>query len=264
MEKNKQEQYILKQKNKYMKLINAKGLMSAFKLAYRKGDLILFSNFLEEIEGIDEFIKDAFSTLWGENSFVNNIKRKEDLAQFVSEQGIKSLTRKYGEKFGNKVLQKYKDNKLNYYNIYVMNNKTNFSTDNTTKNAEIMNCLFDIFTNENLKAGIHRTGGHVSGQQVLTEGLNLTGDSSSGVSAIGLRISDIEKNVSFYEKNPGTAITQIAEGGNYKNYGNNKKVDIIIVTIPKECTKEEEEKIILKFPSGQNKINPEYIWICNC
>ena len=124
-----------------------------------------------------------------------------------------------------------------------------------------MNYLLDLFCNDNLVVGIHRTGGMVSGKQIEQNGLYLTGHLSSGVSPSydSDIISTLSKNVSFYDNNPGMGILQTCLSGSYKNYGKQEYIDIILVSLPKELLANPENDIIIgELP--QKNLNPKYIF----
>ena len=122
----------------------------------------------------------------------------------------------------------------------------------------------DLFTDDNLRVGIHRTGGAVSGEQIEQQGLFLTGHMSSGVfekdsnESLG---STLEKNISFYDhmsNSPGRAIRDICTGGNYKNYYNKENVDIVLVGIPKDVFNNNDKSIISQ-NGYQSILNPDYV-----
>ena len=276
-QKNKSEKYIYKQKNKYMKSINkTQKFLEAFTLASKKGDLDILASFLKETEKRAEFVESILYDVWNDYA-------KSDpglLSKFAVQLGIDELTDRFGQEFGDRLNQANINQKLNYLDVQqllLVQQKAEIEKANNPYITEIqineikksesqkMCKLFDLFTNDNLVVGIHRTGGAVSGEQIEQQGLFLTGHMSSGV------INDydngenvektLEKNISFFDKPvcaPGSAIRQICVGGNYKNLMQKEKVDIVLVGIPRDKLESNDQSILLK-DGYQKTLNPEYV-----
>lgn len=233
----------------------------------KNGDLDIFREFLLEAEIGKTFIDAVFLDLWN--------TKESDLAHFASEVGIDELTRRYGNSLGDKLNELYSSKKIQYLDIQQLLKITRdsdvFKENNPGISTEVLKYtdqkqgdnlikLLDIFTNENVKVGIHRTGGSVSTKTICREGLHLTGHLSSGVTN-NMYDSNIEstlsKNVSFYEY-PGMAIYQTSVGGNYKNSFNKDLIDIILVGIPKNKFGIGNSDIIL-YDNNLKILNPDYI-----
>lgn len=275
-QKNRSEKYIYKQKDKYMKLINkTQDYQTAFDLASKKGDLAILADFLRETEKRGDFVDSIICNVWKDYATEN----PGLLTKFAVELGIDELTDRFGTEFGNKLNQAKQNKKLNYLDVQqllLVNEKSKIAKqqnpnisqleiDEIKKNESQQLCqLMDLFTDDNLRVGIHRTGGAVSGEQIEQQGLFLTGHMSSGVfekdsnESLG---STLEKNISFYDhmsNSPGRAIRDICTGGNYKNYYNKENVDIVLVGIPKDVFNNNDKSIISQ-NGYQSILNPDYV-----
>ncbi|MBQ6991847.1 MAG: hypothetical protein IJN50_02890 [Clostridia bacterium] len=270
-QKKKSDRYILKQKDKYAKLINKdQNFISAYQMAYKKGDLDVFMDFLEEVECSAEFVDRLLIDSLG------NLEKEEKVAlnEFAEKLGIRELNNRFGEDFGRKILQLYSEKKIKYIDIQQLlciNEKSKkLNTNGQLSKIEIetirmeqaqqISELLDLFTNDELQVGIHRTGGSVSGAVIKKEGINLTGHLSSGAhESIDYKNiqTTLDKNISFYNR-PGEAIRQICKGANYKNYMGIDDVDIILVGIPKKALVDNNREIILT-DSSQPRLNPKYV-----
>ena len=230
--------------------------MPAFYIAYKKGDLELFSEFIKDKK--DKFVNDSYDAIYvgkGDEKFLDNPEKKAELIEFFNKQNINLICEKFGMEFGNKIMKASEENKIKPFDTYLIS-QVKFSNSNENM-LKIMNYLIDLSLDENLKVGIHRTGGNCSGKTILKDGLILTGHASSGVFKKSYDVSDIENNISFYDENPGLLISQIALGGSYKNY-TQRDADIMLVAIPKVILNNKENNIILE-KKPQNVLNPEYI-----
>lgn len=270
-QKKKSDKYILKQKDKYAKLINKdQKFISAYRSAYKKENLDILMNFLEEIEGNAEFVDSLLM------ESLQDMEQEEikALFEFAEKLGIRELNNRFGEDFGRKILQLYSEKKIKYIDIQQLlciNEKSKkLNTNGQLSKIEIetirmeqaqqLSELLDLFTNDELQVGIHRTGGSVSGAVIKKEGINLTGHLSSGAhESIDYKNiqTTLDKNISFYNR-PGEAIRQICVGANYKNYMQIEDIDIILVGIPKKVLEDNDREIILT-DSSQPRLNPKYV-----
>ncbi len=241
----KSQRYIDKQMKKYKKISESQqDLMPAFYIAYKKGDLELFSEFIKDKK--DKFVNDSYDAIYvgkGDEKFLDNPEKKAELIEFFNKQNINLICEKFGMEFGNKIMKASEENKIKPFDTYLIS-QVKFSNSNENM-LKIMNYLIDLSLDENLKVGIHRTGGNCSGKTILKDGLILTGHASSGVFKKSYDVSDIENNISFYDENPGLLISQIALGGSYKNY-TQRDADIMLVAIPKVILNNKENNIILE------------------
>lgn len=256
--KNRSQSYIEKQIEKYKKVTESKGnLMSAFYIAHKKGDLDLFSKFIKDKS--DEFLQESYEAIYmkrGNEKFLNDDKKRGELVEFYKKQCIDLLYERFGKDFGDKIVKANEFGKIDLLNMHLLASiKCN---DVNEKNTEIMNYLLDLSLNENFRVGIHRTGGNCSGKTILEEGLLLTGHISSGVIEKSRDFNDLERNISFYDNNPGMLISQTVYGGNYKNY-TQRDADIVLVAIPKEALNNQNSKIILEGEEYYNILNPDFI-----
>ena len=285
IQKKINERYITRQKDNYVKILNKTQEIEdeqqrieeerkAFKKIYekankrkKKGDLNILQEFLKETETGDKFVNAVFYDLFGTGP--------EDLSIFATNVGINELTNRYGENFGNKLKQLFLANKIKYIDIQQLlqvpqealiarQNNPGISDDVIhvvqQYQSEKLSKLLDLFTDDKIRVGIHRTGGNVSGKKIESEGLILSEHLSSGIfdySRDDNIESTLSKNVSFYN-DPGMAILQTCVGGKYKNYCGNKSVDIALIGIPKEKLMNNEEGIIL-YDYPQKVLNPKYV-----
>lgn len=254
----KSERYIAKRKEQFADLINKKqSYKDAYVLAEKNKDLNILANFITESDDVANFINDMWT------AFIPNRKQ---MFEFTSNLGIQELSSRYTPELGQKLQDLYSQRKINFLDVMQlvsMNDKEDIDPSMREKNAEQISYLLDVFTDPTMEVGIHRTGGSVSGEQVCNQGLNLTGDLSSGVrNDLSDRdiMSTLEKNVSFYQKNPGMSVAQIAVGGNYKNYGQFENVDIILVGVPKDkITETPDVSNYIHYDGEQPVLNTEYI-----
>ena len=228
-------------------------LLPAFELAYKAGNIEAFRTFINENKLQDTFVQNSFDD-WVKFSDKNV---SQCFYEVVVQEGLDYLGKTYGEKFAQKLEKVYEGKDISLYDVYAISNIN--QKENSKSQADIMEQILDLYSKD-FEIGIHRTGGACSGETINKEGLNLTGNLSSGViNAEYMEIKDqLEDNISF-DYFPGELLSQIAGGGSYKNLLGKKMVDIPIIAIPKDELKQNNPEIILK--SKQNihpKLNPKY------
>ena len=259
-----QESMIKRKKARWDKLLG-KGKISFEELydkAQKRGELAVLFEFLEETGRGEEFVKDEKCCLY--RLFRNN---EGDLHDFALRVGIAELSKQYGTNLKDKLEELKERGKIHYMDIYqllVIPNISEVRSSNSPEEKQSMRkkqetqlCgLLDLFTNDTLEVGIHRTGGNVSGSTIQEEGLFLTGDITSGVVKNDV---DLERNISFYD-DFGLFIRGIVFGTEYKNYGE-PNVDIILVGIPRGERKQIEKKLTdIKQETQEQAVLPtEYI-----
>lgn len=265
----KSERYAKRQKKIYAKQIKkTKKFEEAYEMAYQKGDADIFLQFIEESYGRSMFVNDAMCEVFNKTKY-----NQGSFYEFFIKVGIIELSSRYGQKFEEKLINKYFERKIDFLDIQQLihiNQKTEKESVNRElseneiksireQQSEELCRLLDLFTDDDLDVGIHRTGGNVSGKEIKEKGLLLTGHSSSGVGGDG--DVDLKNNISFYSNCPGQAICQICEGAHYKNYGKNENVDIVLVGIPKKQIKD-TGKIRICYDSSTPLLDPKYIIGC--
>jgi len=259
-----QESMIKRKKARWNKLLG-KGKISFEKLydeAQKRGELAVLFEFLEETGRGEEFVKDEKCCLWG-----IYFKTEGELHDFALKVGIAELSKKYGTRLKDKLEKLAEIGKIHYMDIYqllVIPNIADVRTNNSPEEKQSMRkkqetqlcSLLDLFTDDKLEVGIHRTGGNVSGKTIQEEGLWLTGDMTSGVSRYDV---DLDRNISFYD-DVGLSIRNIVFSTDYKNYGE-PNVDIILVGIPRGERKQIEKKLTdIKQEKQEQAVLPtEYI-----
>ena len=253
----KKKEYIRKQKNKIEDSIIKTGqLLPAFQMCYQSGDINIFSEFLEENNLQEAFVENALEDL--ANLSEDNQKMKKCFIKLIESQGLSYLKKVYGQELGIKLENLYKIGKiglLDFSQIVAINKETDVQ-----KQGIIIGKILDLYENDDLEIGIHRTGGWKdSGKIINSEGLILSGHIASGANSNDYTDikSKLEQNVSL-EKHPGTLILSIATGGNYKNILGKEYVDISVIAIPKQEFEKKEQEIIIN--KGEELIlNPKFI-----
>lgn len=226
-------------------------LLPAFEMAYNKGNVGLFREFIHKYKLQEEFVQNCLEDIIK----LEGVNKRKCYMKIAEEEGVKYLTKRYGDKFGNKLENEYKNGKINYMDIYQV---SNINQDGDIKEqSDIMMKILDLCKNDDLEIGLHRTGGAVSGETLNKEGIKLTGNISSGAKNkfYADTMSRLEDNITF-DNHFGTLLYQIANGGSYKNYFNKKFIDIAIVAIPKSQLK---EKSIIKKHGNFDILNPSFI-----
>ena len=253
------EKYIINQKTKYMELCNSsQSFEAAYELAAKKGDLDILQDFIGEVDKRVDFVEEMFT--------------KGIAYDFAGRIGIDEISRKFGEVVGKKVDLLKSQGKLKFFDItqlvFIQNRadamvKEGLITPEQApkvqvEQGEFVGQLLDMFTDETMDVGIHRTGGAIDGKTIQQKGLYITGHISSGVAhdfnPKNIR-SDLDKNVSFYPGTPGLAIRQVCVGAGYKNYFLDD-VDIALIGIPKGELKGED---MISYDGEQPVLKPEYI-----
>lgn len=253
------EKYIISQKTKYMELCNStQAFEAAYQLAAKKGDLDILRDFIGEVDKRADFVDEMFC--------------KGIAPDFSSRVGIDEIASKFGDVVGKKVELLQSKGKMKFFDIsqlvFIPNRAEEMqkegliSSDQAPKiqeeQGQFVSQLLDMFTDETMDVGIHRTGGAVDGKTLQQKGLYLTGHMSSGVGGgidtKDLR-SDLDRNVSFYTGTPGLAVRQVCAGAGYKNYFLDD-VDIALIGIPKGELKGED---MIYYDGAQAALKPEYV-----
>ena len=235
-------------------VVKTKQLIPAFRMAYKNGDIDLFLEFIKKNNLQESFLEDTFNACMELYNFEDE---KKCYLRLVKEEGLQYLSNVYGEKFGEKLKLLYKNRRLDAFDIsqLVQLNRR----EDIAQQADIMCELIDLFANDELDIGIHRTGGKGLGEKINSTGLILTGHISSG--ADSSRYTDIhsklEENISFAYNHFGLLMLMIATGGNYKNHMDSELIDINIIAIPEKDIEHEKEDIILN--DDCLRLNPKYI-----
>ena len=262
---NKSEKYIQKQKEKYATKINeSQSFKDVYIAAAKKGDLDILEEFIGEQDKRSDFLND----MW-----LASVDEPKKMFEFASRVGIQELNKRYTPELGQKIETLKTQDKLKFLDIMMLVNM-NPGINLEGKSAEEINLLkqsqaekisylLDVFTDPDIEVGIHRTGGAVSGKEIKEKGLFLTGDLSSGcVNSIeneDIKTS-LDRNVSFYPRTPGLAISQICCGGHYKNYAQLNQTDIILISIPKEdIEKGSLTERFVKYERNQPTLDPKYV-----
>ena len=253
----KKKEYIRKQKNKIDDSIIKTGqLLPAFQMSYQSGDIDIFSEFLEENNLQEAFVENALEDL--ANLSEDNQKMKKCFIKLIESQGLSYLKKVYGQELGIKLENLYKTGKIGFLDFSQMV-AINKETD-VEKQGVIIGKILDLYENDDLEIGIHRTGGWKdSGKIINSEGLIISGHIASGANSNDYTDikSKLEQNVSL-EKHPGTLILSIATGENYKNILGKEYVDISVIAIPKQEFEKKEQEIIIN--KGKELIlNPKFI-----
>lgn len=156
-------------------------------------------------------------------------------------------------------------------NSNVTNNSYQLSTDGLEKtlkeivddwnamgvvDLEIGKQIENLFNNENSLSGIHMTSDLSVANQILTDGLKLTGHISSGVSNDNI---DLGLNISFTKQDEFLAIPKffrnIKSSSYYKNYTGNKIGYAIVVQIPNDV----DVTNLTYLKNGVTYLKPEYV-----
>lgn len=229
-------------------------LLPAFLKAYKDGNIDLFKNFIHENKLQEAFVQNSFHDYID----IHNKQVEECFSKIAEEEGLSYLKKVYGSKFGKKLKDMYKNEKIDIYDICEISNIN--QKGDIQKQGNIMTQLLELCDDDNLEIGIHRTGGYF-GHCINEEGLNLTRNLSCGVINSTYLLDNIkeslEDNISF-DYNPGLLLSQIAVGGNYKNYLNANLVDISIIAIPKSEMESNGQELIIK-GEPTDKLNPKFI-----
>lgn len=249
MKENKESYFKRKrheaQINKIEKIVEKTGkLIPAFQEAYKLGDINIFIEFINDNKLEETFLEYAF-----DDSFKIGKEEKDERDCFyniIEQIGFPYFRKIYGEELYKKMMQLSEKGKFTYFDIcqLAMINKP----EDIRPQANIIEQIFDLYNEENVTIGIHRTGGwHNAGKTINEKGLELTGHISSGVDSRDYEdIRDkLEENISF-EHSPGFLIRQIATGGHYKNFLQERFVDISLIVIPDEEFKKKNQQIILQ------------------
>ena len=261
----KSKKYILEQKDKFAAKINEnQAFTEAYEMAVETGDLDIFEDFLKETDKRAEFISEIWS------SFVRD---KDTMLQFAKKVAIQELSSRYTQELGKKVENLYSQNKMKFFDVVTLvdmndgitqKGRTPKEVDLLKKQqAQYISDLLDVFADPDFFVGIHRTGGAVSGKEIQKTGLYLSGDLSSGkeneIKGEDIQTS-LEKNVSFFDNNPGFSVSQLCNGGHYKNLGLKENVDIILVGVPRSDieSKTPAEKFATH-DGTQYVLDPKYI-----
>lgn len=226
-------------------------LLPAFHMAYKKGEVDIFLKFVKENKLQDSFLEASHDDM----TKISDAEERSSYMRIVEKEGLAYLRNIYGDEFGKRLEESFKLGKADFFDIsklVELNKGSNISTQ-----VNIMCEILDLYNDDTLETGIHRSGGNI-GENINDEGLNLTGDISSGA---GTEYKDVysrlEKNISFSDKHVGMLMRLIVNGGNYKNLMGSRFVDISIIAIPKKDLKDNNADIII----GENKkrLNPKYI-----
>lgn len=230
-------------------------LLPAFNKAYAMGNIGLFRDFIKKHSLQETFVQNSLADLISSSY---NGEQKKCFIKIAEQEGLSYLTKVYGNEFGEKLQTFYESRKIGITDIDAISNIN--KSNNIKKQTNIMMKILNLYEQDNLEIGIHRTGGNCNGETLNQEGINLTGNISSGV--VNQKYSNIidrlEDNISFANA-PGLLLSQIAYGGDYKNYTNEEFVDIAIVAIPKD--KIENNNVTIKNKKSPTKfnLNPKYI-----
>ena len=228
-------------------------LVPAFRIAYKNGDINLFLNFIKKNKLQESFLENTFDACLELYDFD---EEKKCYLQLIEEEGLPYLSSVYGDRFGEKLKLLYKHGKIDAFDIcqlVQLNRK-----EDAAQQADIMCQMLDLFNDDNLEIGIHRTGGQGLGKKINATGLMLTGHISSGADSSQYTdiYSKLEENISFADNHLGSLMQMIATGGNYKNHMGSTVVDISIIAIPKKDIKDKKEDIIIK--DDCIRLNPKY------
>lgn len=228
-------------------------LVPAFRIAYKNGDINLFLNFIKKNKLQESFLENTFDACLELYDFD---EEKKCYLQLIEEEGLPYLSSVYGDRFGEKLKLLYKHGKIDAFDIcqlVQLNRK-----EDAAQQADIMCQMLDLFNDDNLEIGIHRTGGQGLGEKINATGLMLTGHISSGADSSQYTdiYSKLEENISFEDNHLGSLMQMIATGGNYKNHMGSTFVDISIIAIPKKDIKDKKEDIIIK--DDCIRLNPKY------
>lgn len=261
----KSKKYILEQKDKYAAKINeTQAFTEAYEMALETGDLDILEDLLRETDKRAEFI----SEIW--LSFVGD---KDTMLQFSTKVAIQELSSRYTPELGKKVEELYSQKKMKFFDVLTLVDMNDGITQKGKSPEEVnslkkqqakhISDLLDVFSDPDLFVGIHRTGGAVSGEEIQNTGLYLSGDLSSGkeneIKGEDIKTS-LEKNVSFYDNNPGLSVSQVCKGGHYKNLGLKENVDIILVGVPRvDIESETPAENFASYDGTQYVLDPKYI-----
>lgn len=230
-------------------------LLPAFEMAYNKGNLDLFKEFIHQHKLQETFLQNSLNDLLKIVGDKNKIFTK-----IVEEEGLEYFNKIYGNEFGEKLKNAYEEGKINFMDIFQISNIN--KSNNIKEQVNIMIKMLELCEDDNLEIGIHRTGGAVGGESLNKEGIKLTGNiNSSGVMNISYNdiMERLEDNISF-DNHLGTLLFQIVNGGSWKNYFGKKFIDIAIVAIPKsKLEKSSEEELIIKYKGNYDRLNPKFI-----
>lgn len=229
-------------------------LLPAFRMAYKNGDIDLFLDFIKKNKLQESFLENSFNDYM---ELIGSDKEKKCFMKIVQDEGMDYLKGIYGEQFGTKLDLLRKSGKLKGLDIcelVLMNKKGDIS-----QQANIMCKIIDLFNDDNLEIGIHRTGAPGFGESINATGLILTGHISSGADSSQYKniYSKLTQNISFENKYIGLLMQMIVTGGNYKNYMSSNLVDISLIAIPKKHLIDKKDDIIIN--SDGLRLNPKYV-----
>ena len=235
-------------------IIKTGKLLPAFHMAYQNREVKRFIEFIKTNKLQETFLENAF------NDYIDlrgSDKEKKCFMKIVQDEGMEYLKGVYGEQFGSKLDLLSKAGKLKGLDIcelVLMNKKGDIS-----RQANIMCEIIDLFNDDNLEIGIHRTGALGFGDSINAKGLLLTGHISSGVDSSKYEdiYSKLTQNISFENTHIGLLMQMIATGGNYKNYMSSEFVDISLIAIPKKDLIDKKNDIIID--SDGLRLNPKYV-----
>lgn len=227
----------------------------------KKGKLDKFNNYLLENNLRDKFIEDA--TWYRPYQYKNNTDKLEESLNNYTLMLLKDdACQKYGnlgDKFCEYIYSQESEG-LKRSNMFLLDRILKSS--NYT-NLDNVSQVFDMACDENNVIGTHITGSQI-GDIISNEGIALTGhkfvatDSLTNNNSKSNVKGTLEKNITFFKKQPFELLWNLTSGRNYNNNTRENFNDIMLVSIPENELNNNRDDIIIQNNSSLY-LNPSYI-----